>query len=384
MLAGLVWFCLGIQVFHYAGYPLLLAALARLRPRPPRQAPVTPKVSLIVSAYNEAAVIGEKIENSLDLDYPDLEIIVNSEGSSDATATIVAGFANRGVIGMGGTARRGKGAALSAAAARAGGEILVFSDANAFYRADAVQKLVANFADPEVGCVSGKKTVLPAGGGKAGNASQSEGLYWRYENLIKRLESRTASAAGTVGEMMAVRSALFAPLPGGIINDDAYLALRTQKQCYRVIYESEAVCWENSSASLAEDAMRRSRITAGRYQLLSRPDLWPWNQPLALLMLLAHKMLRLLLPLFMIGAILFNILAVVLPADPAPGMTLTLAAQGLFYGLALAGMVAEQSGWSWRPAKLALYLTASNLSSLVGLWRHLGGRQTVLWEKIAR
>lgn len=384
VLAWIVWICLGVQAVHYLGYPALIALIAKLRPQAVRKAPIAPQVSLIISAYNEASVIGEKLENSLALDWPGLEIIVNSEGSTDDTAEIVATYEDRGIIGIAGPDRRGKALALAAAATRARGDILVFSDANAFYDRNAIRALIANFADPDVGCVSGRKTVRPAGTAGSGSAAQSEGLYWRYENKLKALESTIASSAGTVGEMLALRRNLFQPIPKGIINDDAYLALRTLNQGYRVIFEPAAQCWEEASASLAEDSERRGRITAGRYQLFSQTGLWPWQAPLTLFILLAHKGLRLLLPCFMIGALAANAV-LMLPAFEA-GFALKLAfiGQMLFYGSALLGALLERRGKSWRLPRLSLYLTTSNLASLVGLWRYLTGTQSVLWEKIAR
>lgn len=384
LLAGIVWFCLGIQAFHYVGYPALVAALARLRPRSVKKAPIAPRVSLIISAYNEEKVIGEKLDNSLALDWPGLEIIVNSEGSSDDTAAIISAYADKGIVGLCGEERRGKAAALARAVERASGEILVFSDANAFYDRQAIGTLIANFADPTVGCVSGRKTVRPANTGGSGSAAQSEGLYWRYENKLKAFESEIASSAGTVGEMLALRRQLFQPIPAGIVNDDAYLALRTLNQGYRVIYEPDAHCWEQASASLTEDSERRRRITAGRYQLFSQTELWPWSAPLTLFILLAHKGLRLLLPCFMIGALVANAILMLPPFEAGFLLKLAFAAQMLFYGSALLGLIIERHGKSWRLPRLTLYLTTSNLSSLAGLWRWLNGSQSVLWEKIAR
>lgn len=383
-LAVVVWLCLGIQAFHYLGYPALIAALARLRPRPVGKAPIAPQVSLIISAYNEEKVIGEKLNNSLALDWPGLEIIVNSEGSSDDTAAITSAYGDQGIIGLFGDERRGKAAALARAAERARGEILVFSDANAFYDRQAIRALIANFADPAVGCVSGRKSVRPSSVDGQESAAQSESLYWRYENKLKAFESEIASSAGTVGEMLALRRRLFQPIPAGIVNDDAYLALNTLNQGYRVIFEPDAHCWEQASASLAEDSERRRRITAGRYQLFSQTNLWPWSAPLTLFILLAHKGLRLLLPCFMIGALVANAILMLPPFEAGLPLKLAFAAQMLFYGSALLGLIVDRHGKSWRLPRLTLYLIASNLSSLAGFWRWLNGSQSVLWEKIAR
>jgi biofilm PGA synthesis N-glycosyltransferase PgaC len=166
-LKPIVWVCLGTQLYHYFGYPLLLWIVARLRPRPPRKAPITPSVSLIVAAYNEEEVIAAKIENSLALDYRPVEIIVACEGSTDRTLEIAARFKPHGILVVHGPTRRGKALALNGAVQRATGEILVFTDANSFLQVEALRRLVRVFADPTVGCVGGSKTVGGAGRGSS-------------------------------------------------------------------------------------------------------------------------------------------------------------------------------------------------------------------------
>jgi cellulose synthase/poly-beta-1,6-N-acetylglucosamine synthase-like glycosyltransferase len=375
--------CLAVQAAHYIGYPLALYTLSGLFGRPWRRDVRPATVTLIVPAYNEAAAIAEKIENSLALDWPALEIVVVSDGSTDDTTEIAARYVGRGIRLLVQPERRGKAEALNRAVETAGGEILVLSDAHTFYAPDAITKLVRNFADPEVGCVTGRKFVRSPGPGRPLSAvGRSESAYWRYESRIKVWESRLDSTMGTMGAMLALRRPLYSPIPAGIINDDVFLPLMVLRRGKRVIYEPEAVCWEPPTASSGEDVKRRKRMTAGRYQLLMRPSFWPWRKPRAVAMLLCHKLLRLLLPLFMIGALAANTAAMLVPPVPSV-LWLTLIAQAGFYGLAALGFVGERRQRRWRLPALAWFVTAGNLSALAGLSRYLSGRQTVVWDKAA-
>ncbi len=382
-----VWFWLvviglSIQAYHYVGYPLLLLVLAKARPRPIAKAGALPKLSLVVCAFNEADVIREKIANSLAAGYQNLEILINSEGSNDATPQIVAEYAAEGVRGVHLAERRGKSAAVNAGAAAASGEIIVFSDANAYYAPGAFAALAENFNDPAVGMVTGAKTVRPREHGQQG-AAASEGTYWKYENAIKKLETASGSTVAVHGEMLAIRKQLFEPIPKGVLLDDAYLGLRVIGRGHRVVYEPRATCWEAASRTLKDDEVRRRRNVAGRYQLLSLAGVWPLAAPLSLFKYVSHKVLRLLLPVFAIIALVANIVAVMTTA-PALLMQLTLLAQLAFYALAVLGMT--ESSWAKRlkPAQIAGFLVSGYISNLAGLWRFLGGSQSVLWERVAR
>ncbi len=384
LLVSLTLLCLGIQAYHYIGYPALLFLVARFRPRPVTQRPYVPTVSLVIAAYNEASVIGDKLANSLAIDYPELEIIVVSDGSSDETPLVVEQFARDSVIGLFQPERRGKSHAINRAAAEAKGEILIFSDANAFYLPDAIRKLTRNFADPTVSLVTGKRTIRRKGcAGQLSAGVESEGFYWRYESFLKSLESRIASTAGVVGEMLAIRRAVFAPITAGIINDDSWLALHTLRQGQRAIYEPEAGCWELPSPNMAVDSERRDRMTAGRYQLMLNLGNWPWRSPMAVFMLFSHKFLRLLLPFFMTGALVGNIALITYPPLHL-FFQLTLAAQVIFYGLALLGYVGQAVGRTWKIPNIAYFIANGNFRSLRGLMRHLTGRQSVVWVKPSR
>ncbi|WP_448204598.1 glycosyltransferase family 2 protein [Azospirillum sp. sgz302134] len=376
--------CLALQAYHYVGYPVLLRLLRAVAARLVRKGAEQPAVSLIVSAYKEAAIIEAKLENALALDYPDLEIIVVADGPDDGTRAIVERYAGRGVVGLFDPVRQGKSAAMTRAAARARGSILVFSDANAFYEPDAVSRLVENFADPEVGCVSGRKMVRAVDA--AGNPSalgQSDGFYWRYESMIRRWESDIGSTVSVVGEMLAIRADLFPAIPAAIINDDAFLGLHALRTGQRVIYEPAAVCAEHPSNSMGDDLVRRRRMTAGRYQLLMDPANWPWSQPFAVLCLFSHKMLRLLLPFLMAGALAANAAQVALGPAPA-AMQALLALQLAFYGMAVGGYVTERLGRRSRLLHIAYYLTATNIGALRGFFAYVLKTQTALWTRVDR
>jgi hypothetical protein len=221
--------------------------------------------------------------------------------------------------------------------------------------------------------------------GKATGSSavQGEGLYWRYEDVIKRLESVVDSTTGVSGEMIAIRRKDFAPFPPDTINDDAALALAAMRRGQRVIYEPTAQCWEAGSSSLADDLVRRARMSAGRWQLVCAGDKLPWRRPLALWMYLSHKVLRLLLPLLMIGGLIANLAVCTLP-EHTPALDAVLVLQlGAIAGCLL-GAASDRFGLGWRPAQLGWYFMLGHWGSLVGLARFVAGGQSPTWQMASR
>ena len=373
---------MGLTIYVYAGYPLIVGLWARLMGQTVNRADITPKVSLIIAAYNEEAVIAEKIENSLQLDYPasQLEIMVVADGSNDKTAAIAERYMDKGIVVLASSERRGKSAALNRGVKQATGEILLFSDANAYYYPDALQKIVRNFNDPRVGGVSGKKTVR---GSSGSGAAETEGLYWKYESFIKKAETKSGSTGGVVGEMNAIRKVIYEDIPETIINDDFYLALMAMRKGYRVLYEPDAVSWELPSVSVQDDIVRRRRMTAGRYQQMFMTHLWLGTGLANVFRLVSHKFLRLLVPFFMFGALLCNALVMLSPSRPLL-LVLTFIIQVAAYGLALVGYFAEKQGRKAKIPSAAYYVVSSNLASVRGLMRYLRREQSVLWDKARR
>ncbi|MGQ9549508.1 MAG: glycosyltransferase family 2 protein [Roseiflexus sp.] len=388
------WFCVATIGYAYVGYPALLTVLARLRPVRPFP-PLTdlPIVTLLIAAYNEQNVIAAKLENTLALDYPRerLQVLVAADGSDDATPEVVAGFADRGVELSYRPGRSGKMAAILRALPRARGDIVVLSDANNFYNTNALRALVAPFADPRVGAVSGAK-VIAKGDGALGD---SEGLYWKYESYIKRQETRLGSCTGAVGEIMAVRRSLLdQPMPpeSRFMADDLFLAMHVLKQGYRVVYAPDARSTERVSSSPRDERERRARIVAQRFVMMrfSRKVL-PWSNPLLVWQIVSHKYLRPLVPLAMIGALAANLAAVVRPASRGgllclahPFNLIMLALQTLFYGLAWLGGRIEPRGKTGKALYVPAFLVSSNHAALIGLYRFLTGRHTSLWRRVQR
>ncbi|GIK57917.1 MAG: glycosyl transferase [Chloroflexota bacterium] len=367
-------------LYTYIAYPALLAVAARLWPRPVQTAVHTPTVTLLIAAYNEEEMITQKIENSLALDYPPerLQILVAADGSTDRTAQLVDAYAHQNVLLNDEPARHGKMAAINRAMPRATGEIVVFSDANNFYQADALRELVKPFADASVGAASGAK-VIAKGDGVLG---ESEGLYWRYESFIKEKETAVHSSIGVAGEMLAIRRCLFEPPPDDVINDDFYMAARLLHRGYRVVYVPAARSIERISPTAQDEMARRARIVAGRYQAIWRSrEIVPWKRPLLAWQLVSHKFLRPLVPLAMITAALSNLL---LAFRARPLARLLLLWQIAFYGTAVLGSYFHPGGKWGKLLYLPTYLVHSNLAALFGLGRFLAGKQTTRWQRVPR
>lgn len=374
-----------LLALHYVLYPVLVILLARLAPSPTQslapgqRPPFWPSVTLIVAAYNESKVIAKKIENSLALDYPKdrLEIIVVSDGSNDETPEIVRSYADRGVISMHEAARGGKSAALNRAVAAASGEILLFSDANNDYNADAVRAIARHFFDPKVGGVCGVKRIYPAEGRES---TQGDSLYWRMESAIKLAESQFSTITNADGEMFALRRALYEPIPPSVINDDAELTFSIIKQGYRILYEPAAQSHELASIDIVDDFFVKVRMVAGGYQTISRHTgflLPPRNW--FTFSFFAHKILRWLSPVLLIG-VFFATLA----ALPNPWMLAFLTAQLACYALAGLGWLLRKHGELPTVLYVPFYFCAMNLAALMGLVRFLRGQQQVQWRKAKR
>lgn len=394
-----LWLSLGYIIYVYAGYPLLLTLIARLKPKPKTTtaAAFLPKVTLLISAYNEEKVIAGKLENSLEIDYPGdrLQILVTVDGSDDGTLAIVKSFADRGIEYAYIPQRQGKMAAINRAMEKVRGEIVVFSDANNLYDKDAVRQLLAPFKDKKWGGVSGAKRIMDS----EKNLGRSEGLYWKYESFIKEQETRLGTCITVAGEIFAIRRELYTRPPQDIINDDFYLAARILKKKFNIFYQPRAKSYEPVSKSAGEEIHRRARIIAGRYQAIFRAhrDL-SLSRPVVLWQIVSHKFARPLVPVFMIFVLIGSVLAVVFPVRPASSVMMDilvlaeplnwilLGAQAVFYSLAVSGSCLPQ-----KPEHLpgrALYLTTflvnSNIAALIGLFNYLTGRQSVLWKKADR
>jgi len=381
----LFWGCLGLTAYTYFGYPLVLslwAGFKRADPGGPVEAGAEsgrPRVSLIIPAYNEERVIARKIQNSLELDYPSdrLEIVVVSDGSSDATERAAREAAGERIRLVFREDHQGKTACLNAVLPGLTGQIVVFTDANAFFLRDALTRLVSHFRNPSVGCVMGELQYRNEG---SLNAVLGEGLYWRYENFIKERESRLGSTIVGNGAIYALRRSLCLPLPLEVEADVAnpLLALRAG---YRVIFDRGARCWERAAGTVREEFGRKTRIITNQLATY----LYGFRQlaPLpagALFQIFSHKLLRWLVPFFLGGIALANAAA----SDGSLAWGWGLGVQAAFYSMALAGWALEARGRAVpKPLFVPYYFCAVNAASVKGMLDFVLGRRRVVWEKAA-
>ena len=392
MTARLTWLFVAFIAYTYAGYPLLLALLARLRPQRCFDGSDTPlRVTLLIAANDEEVVIARKLENSLALNYPSesLQILVAVDGCGDRTADIVRAYQKQGVDLSYDPLRLGKARAINRAMALVRGDIIVLSDANNFYEPGALKELVRPFSDERVGATTGAKVIQ----GQDGLLSESEGLYWRYESFVKTQETRLSSCTAATGEIMAVRRTLFDALPENVINDDFYLVMRVIQKGYDVVYVPTARSVERISLSADDEIARRARIVAGRYQAMSlRWNLLPQSRPLVIWQILSHKYFRPLVPLAMIGAFASNLAAVIKSGNRGSGSSpcgkqatlFLLFLQLAFYGAALSARFVKAPGTIGKLLYLPAFLANSNWAALVGLARFLRGIQPDRWRRVQR
>jgi cellulose synthase/poly-beta-1,6-N-acetylglucosamine synthase-like glycosyltransferase len=282
----LFWSSLGALAWTHVGYPLAAAALARLRPRPVRSGDGTPTVSVVVTAHDEQAVIGRRLENLLALDYPAdrLELVVASDASTDRTDEIVEAFADRGVR-LVRCPRGGKVAAQNRAVAETSGEIVAFSDANATWTPDALRKLVRPFADPSVAYVCGRLALERADG------SNREGLYWRYELALRKAESLLHSVTGGNGSIYALRRTDYIDVDPRFGHDLALPYLMVQRG-RRAVYEPEAVAFEKPTPSNETEYRRKVRMFEHCWLITLRGRMLRRLGPLYLVEVVSHRHLR--------------------------------------------------------------------------------------------
>jgi cellulose synthase/poly-beta-1,6-N-acetylglucosamine synthase-like glycosyltransferase len=392
MIALLFWFSILFVFYVYLGYPLVLTILARLRPKQSEYPAYLPKVTILIAAHNEQDVIAAKLENTLALAYPreHLQIIVAADGSDDRTVEIVKSFESQDVELSYLPERRGKMAAINRAMSRVRHEILVFSDANNLYAGETLHELVKPFSDAKVGAVSGGKNILRG----QDALTEADGLYWRYESFIKEQETRLGSCTGVSGEILAIRSRLYQTPPDKVINDDFFIALGILRQGYRLVYAPKARSFEHSSLTEEDESTRRTRIVAGRYQvMLMSLQLLPWRNPLLVWQIISHKFMRPLVPFAMILALVTNLLAFIgfdsalntgILALGRPYSLVLLSLQAFFYLSAWLGNRLNGKGLIGKILYVPTFLVNSNFSALRGLISFLTGRQTALWQRARR
>jgi len=366
------WASLAALVWTHIGYPIGVAALARLRPRPPKRDAILPTVALIVPAYNEEDVIERKLENVLALDYPpeQLEIVVASDASADATHAIVARYAGRGVR-LIECERGGKVAAQDRAVRETTGAIVAFGDANVEWEANAVRELVAPFADPAVGMVCGYvRLVNPAGG------TNQEGVYWRYEMWLRTRESLVHSVTGSNGAIYAVRRHAYREVDPRFGHDMSFPYLMVQNG-YRAVYEPRARATENMTTDIEDEFRRKVRMFEHAWLMLFRGRMFRLRVgPVYWVELVSHRLLR-----YWSGPLHVLLLA----------SSVLLARQGTVYsvalgvqiaGLALVGVSILARG-RIRILRILHYYLLVTLATVIALGGYLRRGVPATWDKAA-
>jgi glycosyltransferase involved in cell wall biosynthesis len=361
------WASLGGLAWTHVGYPLAAAGLRRLRTREVRKGEITPRVSLIIPAHDEEDVIGRRVENLLELDYPpeQLEIVVASDGSEDATDAIVERYApQNGHVRLLRCVRAGKLPALNRAVRETESEILAFGDANAVWAPDALRKLVRNFADPEIAYVCGQVRFQRLDG------TNREGVYWRYEMWLRASESALGSITGGNGAIYAVRRSDYVEWPFG--HDLGFPNLMVQRG-RRAIYEPEALAFEKPSRDIEDEYRRKVRMLPWSWRHLFEARSLRGVPPLYLWELLSHRVLRYASG-FLHLALLATSIALV---DEGLPYQVALGAQAAWLALAAAGKLKL----SVPGAGLAYYYLLMTWATMVALGRYLREGAPLMWEK---
>lgn len=373
--SGIFWLCLSVAAYVYVGYPLWLALRARLGLRPVRRGPFVSSVSIVFAGKNEERNIARRLEEFSGhlrrLEIPG-EILFVSDGSTDATVSIARSFESTGLVKVVELAESvGKSAAVTIGCAEARHDILILADCRQTWADDAIARMLENFADPEVGAVSGDLVLESASGVMAG-----VGLYWRLEKWLRKKESEIGSQVGVTGSIAACRRELFRPIPQGTLLDDVWWPMQVAMQGKRVVHDERARAFDRLPENPRDEFRRKTRTLAGNFQLAARmpSSLVPWLNPVWLAWM-SRKLGRLAVPWAMLG-----MLGAALFWHDAVGVGL-LAAQGVCYGLGSLGLIPAVG----RRAKVlgaAASFLVLNAAAFLGFWVWASGRAERSWSQV--
>jgi poly-beta-1,6-N-acetyl-D-glucosamine synthase len=374
-----------LLIYTYFGYGILLFIIVKFKSIFVRKKLFSldklPRVTLLVSAYNEALYIKQKIQNSLQLDYPSdkIQFLFVTDGSDDKTPEIVSEYKQIQLMHQ--PQRQGKIMAVERAMPEVTGEIVVFTDANTLLNKEALQNIVRHFANDKVGVVSGEKRILNRDADEAAGAG--EGFYWKYESKLKKWDDALYSVMGAAGELFAIRTNLFEPIPKDSLIEDFYMSFKIIQKGYKIAYEPDAYAMEEPSASVKEELKRKIRIAAGGIQSIVRLKelLNPFRYGVITFQYVSHRVLRwtlapLALPvIFILNIFLLN------QGGLYQGLFI---AQGLFYLFAMIGYFMEKRKIRLKLLFIPYYFCMMNFAVFAGFIRYMKGSQSVLWEKSAR
>ncbi len=385
----LFWASLAVIFYSYIGYGVLLFLLVKLKRAGRKAAPLTededlPEVTLFITAYNERDIIPDKVANSRSLNYPPDKIrhIWVTDGSNDGSPGLLRSIAGIEVYHEPG--RKGKIAAMNRGMQFVKTPIVIFSDANTLLSEDAVRRIVKFFQDPKVGCVSGEKRISSSGPDAA--SGSGEGIYWKYESLLKKWDAELYSVVGAAGELFAIRTSLWQEVEPDTLLDDFVISLRVAMAGYTIQYDPEAYAIETASADVKEELKRKIRISAGGIQSVIRlkPLLNVFRYGILSFQYISHRVLRwmvspfLLLFLIPVNYLLFR------HEDTAGIYTLLWYGQLFFYLLVALGWLLRSKQLRTKALFIPFYFWMMNYSVYLGLIRLLKRSQSVVWEKAKR
>lgn len=378
--------CLGVLFYTYIGYGFLAVLIGSFRKKNSfdHSSAFDVPVSVIIPAYNEAGVIDEKIKNTLHTlsKFKNFQIILITDGSNDGSETL--NFSDPHIHHLHASERKGKSAAINRAMEKATGEIVVITDANAMVNEDAIAKLVVRFQNKKTGAVSGEKKVMTMDGSTGG-----EGFYWRYESYLKKHSAKLYSLTGAAGELLAFRKELFKPIPTDAILDDMELSLSIIKQGKVIDYEPEAYAMEPPSKSIDDEFKRKVRISAGVFQTLKRnPFVFnPFKYSIFIFQYNSHRVLRWTKGIDCIILLLISNFFII--GDPLADPQYYffdgfLILQIFFYFLVTLGFLLRNTKKIPSIFFVPFYFIMMNVAVVVGFFRFLGKKESVLWKKAAR
>lgn len=371
------WGCVLGLAYIYVGYPAMIWLLSRRKPVASRKSLPPVKVSVVIVAFNEAHRLPRKLENILNLDDAGqiVEVLVGSDGSTDDTVGAVDRFGDPRVRAVPFASRRGKPAVLNDLIPQCQGDVILFSDCRQVFDCQVLTRLVENFADPHVGVVSGELVFRSSPGETT--AANGIGVYWKYEKFIRKCESRYRSVPGATGACYAIRKSLFKPLKPQVILDDVAIPMQAMSQGYRCLLEPGAIAYDEPSKYPGQEAIRKRRTIAGAAQLLRAYPEWlnPRRNPVWF-EYVSHKVLRLVSPMFLAGAGLFNLLL-----SPHPVYRVLLVSQLALYAAAVVGWSYQKCGRRSVLFAPALMFLTLNVTTALALWDALRLKYRVTWQR---
>lgn len=385
------WICLALVFYTYIGYGMLLWWLLLMKrllkgKQPPASVPPSgelPEMTFMVCAFNEQDVVAMKMQDIRQLDYPreKLHIMWVTDGSTDQTNQLLSQYSDVEIVFT--PERRGKTAALNHGISLVKTPITVMTDANTMVNPGALLEIARCFCDPKVGCVAGEKRVIARNDSQT--AAHGEGLYWKYESLLKRWDSELHSAMGAAGELNAIRTALYEPMPESALLDDFVMSMRMVGRGYKIAYTSDAYAMEYGSANLEEESKRKRRIAAGGLQSSwwLRQLMNPLRHPLTAFQLVSHRVLRwTVAPFALVALIPLNVLLVMMKGGTVYVVIWLL--QVLFYLAALGGYLMERRGRKSRLLYVPYYFLFMNLNVFRGISYLKNRSGSGAWEKAKR